>query len=127
MQPIIDISTLDSGAVVHHSAFGFARIVGTTSKGVKLDWDSEDPNLKQLPLIKGGSNMQHVNHNHNHASQVSDPHSLSNGGGSTIQGQEPRGNNGQKHGSPSKKNSNSLNNSKYTGNFSPSQTFFKGK
>ena len=48
---------------------------GSKGRNMGISSDSDDQNLKQLPLIKGGSNMQHMNSNH-HNSQVSDAYSI---------------------------------------------------
>ncbi len=92
-------------------------------RNVGASSDSDDNNLKQLPLIKGGSNMQHTNSMH-HNSQVSEAYSMkgSMGGHHTVVNH---------NGAGSKKNpqNTSFNQSKYMSNHSPSpsQTFFKGK
>lgn len=79
--------------------------------GISSDSDGEH-NIKQLPMIKGGGNMQNMNQQ-NHNSQVSEAYSMKASGGVMK---------------PNKHNS-SFNQSKYLSNHSPSpsQTFFKGK
>lgn len=48
---------------------------GSKGRNVGISSDSDENNLKQLPLIKGGSNMQHTNSMH-HNSQVSEAYSM---------------------------------------------------
>ena len=75
---------------------------GAKGRNMGISSDSDDQNLKQLPMIKGGSNMQHTNSNH-HNSQVSEAYSMK-----------------ASNQAPAKKNNSSFNNSKYLTNHSPS-------
>ena len=65
---------------------------GSKGRNVGISSDSDDNNLKQLPLIKGGSNMQHTNSMH-HNSQVSEAYSMkgSVAGGHNVVNQNPTG------------------------------------
>jgi protein phosphatase len=51
MKPIRDISELSSGAVVYHSAFGFARIVTVESDRAEVDWEASADSLpRHVPI-----------------------------------------------------------------------------
>ncbi|MBX2802634.1 MAG: protein phosphatase 2C domain-containing protein [Myxococcales bacterium] len=45
MNPIRDIGEINPGAVLYHSAFGFARVRDVESDGVQLEWESKGDNL----------------------------------------------------------------------------------
>ncbi|MCO4747741.1 MAG: protein phosphatase 2C domain-containing protein [Proteobacteria bacterium] len=45
MRPIRDIDELATGAVLHHSAFGFARVRDVNADDVGVNWESDDANL----------------------------------------------------------------------------------
>ncbi|TNE89238.1 MAG: hypothetical protein EP330_12430 [Deltaproteobacteria bacterium] len=45
MRPIRDIDELATGAVLHHSAFGFAEVRAIDEEQVALSWESDDANL----------------------------------------------------------------------------------
>lgn len=45
MRPILDPHALPVGAVLYHSAFGFARVREALSDGVELEWDREGTHL----------------------------------------------------------------------------------
>ena len=50
MKPIRDISELQTGSVLYHSAFGFARVVAVTHERVELAWEETAANLpSQVP------------------------------------------------------------------------------
>ena len=77
---------------------------GSKGRNMGMSSDSDgDQNIKQLPMIKGGSNMQSMNQQHHHNSQVSEAYSMKASGGVVK----------QKHNS-------SFNQSKYLSNHSPS-------
>ncbi|MEN0061495.1 MAG: protein phosphatase 2C domain-containing protein [Myxococcota bacterium] len=45
MNPIRDITDVKSGAVLYHSAFGFAKVEGLDSQWVHLDWEGQADSL----------------------------------------------------------------------------------
>ncbi|MEM6925689.1 MAG: protein phosphatase 2C domain-containing protein [Myxococcota bacterium] len=45
MNPIRDITDVEPGAVLYHSAFGFAKVEGLDSQWVHLDWDGQADTL----------------------------------------------------------------------------------
>lgn len=45
MRPIRDITEIQRGRVLYHSAFGFARVVAVDTEGVDLAWDATGDNL----------------------------------------------------------------------------------
>jgi serine/threonine protein phosphatase PrpC len=45
MRPILDPNALPPGAVLYHSAFGFARVRDVHGDGVELEWDREGTHL----------------------------------------------------------------------------------
>ncbi|MFT4625546.1 MAG: serine/threonine protein phosphatase PrpC [Myxococcota bacterium] len=50
MKPIRDISDLTRGTVLHHSAFGFARITAVEADGVSVEWQDSTADLpRKIP------------------------------------------------------------------------------
>ena len=45
MRPIQNIETLHPGAVLYHSAFGFARVTGVEAQRVQVSWEASPENL----------------------------------------------------------------------------------
>lgn len=51
MRPITDITSLQPGSVLYHSAFGFATVAALQGERVVLQWESQAPNLpRRVPL-----------------------------------------------------------------------------
>ncbi len=47
MRPITDIASVQTGRVLYHSAFGFAKVVDVDPDGVVLAWDGSGDNLPE--------------------------------------------------------------------------------
>ena len=45
MRPIRELNDIETGRVLYHSAFGFARVENVRPVGVSLSWDGEGDNL----------------------------------------------------------------------------------